>query len=170
MIIMANRKIRPIRIEGNVAYVPLTRGYEATIDAADVDLVSGFNWYAKPGGGTVYAARTDAATNKTARMHTVVAPAPDGLVVDHIDGNGLNNCRKNLRHATHIENCQNQRLAKNNASGFKGVSWHKARRKWIMQIAGGGKRIARYFDTPEQARDAYAKSSAALHKEFGRIA
>lgn len=167
---MAARKIRPIRVEGQLAYVTLTQGYEAVIDASDVQLVAGFNWYAKPHGRSVYAARTDAVSGQTVRMHRLISQPPSGAVTDHIDGDGLNNRRGNLRHASHVENCRNQRLAKNNTSGFKGVSWHKARRKWITQIAADGGRASVYFDTQEEAHAAYVKASRELHKEFGRIA
>ena len=54
---MADRFIRPIRIEGQVAYVPLTQGYEAVIDVDDVAFVECFNWYALRNGKTFYAVR-----------------------------------------------------------------------------------------------------------------
>lgn len=163
-------KTRPIRIEGDFAYVTLTQGYEAIIDASDVPLVSEWNWYAIKDGNTVYAQRSSPNTEcRTVRMHRVLIGAPNGLWVDHRDGNGLNNSQANLRLATVQQNCHNSRTSKRNTSGLKGVSWSKANGKWHAQIRINGKpRHLGYFRTPESAYAAYCEASASLHGEFGR--
>lgn len=164
---------RPIRIEGEIAYVPLTRGHEAIIDAADIPLVGGFNWQALVGPHTVYATRTDYSGRKkrTVMLHRVLLDDPGRLDVDHQDGNGLNNRRCNLRGATRSQNLSNQRIRSNNTSGFKGVSRNKARAKWMAYIALHGKQHhLGYYDTPEAAHAAYVEASARLHGEFGRAA
>lgn len=164
---------RAIRIEGDVAYVPLTKGYEAVIDAADVPLVDGFNWCAQVQSHTVYAIRRDCSgpTPSTVRMHRAIISEIDGLEVDHRDGNGLNNRRNNLRESTKAQNQQNSRIRRNNTSGFKGVCWDKASGKWMASIKANGKRrtLGR-FTTPDVAHAAYVMASRALHGEFGRIA
>jgi hypothetical protein len=165
------RKIRPIRIEGNIAYVPLTRGYEAVIDAADVPLVERQNWYASVEKHTVYATRTQRFGTKWRffRMHRVLMGDPPGMEIDHIDSDGLNNMRSNLRVATHAENQRNSRISPKNSSGFKGVSWHKKNRRWHAQISVDGKKLhLGYFDTPEEAHAAYVAASERLHGEFAR--
>lgn len=176
---MANRKIRPIRLEGNIAYVPLTQGYTAVIDAADVPLVSGTNWTARISrrkNGTVYTvyavrAKTDEGKQRTVIMHRVIAGTPNGLDTDHADGDGLNNRRANLRNATKSQNQSNQRLSSANRSGAKGVTWHSASGRWQAGIRSDGKiSFLGYFNCVTAAAFAYAKASAALHKEFGRIA
>lgn len=159
---------RPIRIEGDVAYVPLTKGYEAIIDTADVPLVDGVNWCATVHHSAVYAVRTDLISGRPRRvyMHRIIIPC-EGLEVDHVDWNGLNNRRNNLRAATTSQNQYNQRLAKHNTSGFKGVSWNKRREKWRAQIRAGGTRLdLGLFPTREDAHAAYAKASAELHGQF----
>ena len=106
-------KIRPIRIEGQVAYVPLTKGYEAVIDATDAPLVEGWNWRAMVKKHTVYAVRGEWLGQgewRTISIHRVILNPPDGLLVDHRDGNGLLNQRFNLRGATPSQNGCNQRL------------------------------------------------------------
>lgn len=165
-------KLKPIRIEGSLAYVPLTQGYEAVIDAADAHLVASWNWYAIKDGNTVYAQRSVATgERRTVRMHRVLMGDPTGLLVDHRDGNGLNNIRENLRLATYQQNNHNARLSKRNTSGLKGVSWSKANGKWFAQIRlAGRQRNLGYFQTPEAAHVAYCKASSALHGEFGRTA
>jgi hypothetical protein len=166
------RLIRPIRIEGDVAYVTLTKGYEAIIDAADVPLVEGFNWCSRADGLTFYAARTDYSSGKkTVRMHRVIMNCSKGFEIDHIDGDGLNNRRSNMRLSTHAENMRNRRIAKNNTSGFKGVAWDKNGAKWRAKIKVDGEQIhLGQFDTPEAAHAAYVAASEKLHGEFARAA
>jgi predicted RNA methylase len=62
---------------------------------------------------------------------------PNGLVVDHIDHDLLNNQRSNLRVVTVLVNSQNRKTNLNNKSGFRGVSFHKASGKWIAQLRQG---------------------------------
>ena len=169
---MADRFIRPIRIEGQVAYVPLTQGYEAIIDADDVPLVSGFNWYALRKRNAIYVGRKQRNSNNqqdTVYLHRIIADVPVGFVVDHKDTDGLNNRRCNLRIATHQENMRNQKMSQKNTSGYKGVSWHKASRMWQAQIKTDGRVIplGRFFD-PEAAHAAYQVASVKYHGQFGR--
>ena len=168
---MTSRIKRPIRVVGDLAHVPLTRGYEAVIDASDVPLVDGFNWYARPHRKTVYALRNDYSgeSPKTVFLHRVIAKTPDGLQTDHIDGNGLNNRRSNLRHASVNENQFNRPAYKTNKIGLKGVSWLKVAGKWAAQIQAHGKKhhLGR-FDCPKQAHRAYVAASKKLHGSFSR--
>ena len=61
--------------------------------------------------------------------------------VDHRDGNGLNNCRSNLRICRNVQNQWNKRKRANTASEFKGVTWHKATKKWRARITVDKKQI-----------------------------
>ena len=162
------KKTRSIRFEGDKAYVTLTRGYEAIIDAADAHLVESSNWCAAVRQHTVYAER--AKCYGITLMHRVIANAPAHLEVDHKSGNGLINTRENLRVATRSENARNTVTSITNKSGVKGVSWDKTRSKWTAHIQINKKciGIGRY-DTVEMASIAYAKASAELHGEFGRL-
>ena len=164
-------KIQEIRIEGNVAFVPLTKGHESVVDAANVPLVAGYKWKALISRGSVYAYRVDTSGLKprTIRMHRVIMGEPGGLEVDHISGDGLDNRRENLRIATRSQNQHNTRKPAHNTSGLKGVGWAKREGKWRAQIAVDGKgRHLGYFATPEAAHAAYCEASAKLHGEFGR--
>ena len=176
---MASREIRPIRVEGNIAYVTLTRGYEAVIDAVDVPLVDGFNWYAhealRSDGTlrTVYAIRD--ATDRRGRrkrvaLHRIIS-GYSTLDVDHKDGDGLNNCRSNLRAATRAQNIHNASIRCTNKSGVKGVHWAKEKGKWRAQIrCNGARKTLGYFNCRTAAAIAYANESRRLHGEFARIA
>lgn len=164
------RKIRPIRIEGDVAYVPLTQGREAIIDAADADLVAGRNW------GYRHAWRTGYAWAGKVSMHRLLLAPPDGLHVDHINGDGLDNRRANLRAVTASQNCQNIGKRRTNTSGYKGVSRVANSPKWRAQIRSAdkshgcnGKVYLGVFDTPEQAFAAYCEANRRLHGQYGNL-
>jgi hypothetical protein len=163
-------KDRSIRVEGDVAYVPLTKGYEAIIDAADVCLVGRHLWYAKTKPGkTVYAVRSSRTGRRTIQLHRIIMGEPEGLEVDHRDGNGLNNRRVNLRIATRAQNGKNQRTPRNNVSGFKGVYWDSRKSRWRAQITADGRtyRLGLHRNL-EAAVAAYAEASKTFHGEFGR--
>ena len=164
---------RPIRVVGDIAIVPLTRGYEAVISLADLPIVERFNWCVIVAPTKVYATRTECGNGEKRYiyMHRAILNAPPGVLVDHRDGDGLNNQRSNLRFATFGENARNQRISKQNASGFKGVSWHTKGKRWVAQIKHEGEVIyLGGFTDPAEAHAAYCKASAIYHGEFGRTA
>jgi hypothetical protein len=163
------RKIRPIRIEGKFAYVTLTQGYEAVIDAVNADWIGQWNWCACVNKKTVYAKRRIASCSKTIYMHRLVAEAREGQIVDHVDCNGLNNTTANIRIATFAENNRNQSLRITNTSGIKGVRWRDDNRKWEARIKINKKEHhLGYYDKSEEAHAAYCEASDRLHGEFGR--
>ena len=167
---------RQIRIEGDVAYVPLTNGYEAVIDAADVPLVAVGNWYANPSTRddgsilTVYAKR-DFGKVRSVRLHRYLLNAGEADLVDHIDGDGLNNRRTNLRLVTSAQNAWNTRLRVDNASGYKGVFWDADIMRYRARInARKQSHSLGTFRCITAAALAYAKASRGLHGDFGRLA
>ena len=91
------------------------------------------------------------------------------MKIDHIDGDGLNNRRANLRHCTNQENCRNQGLARNNRSGFKGVSWYPNSGKWVATIWDGKRKVfLGYYADPVEAARAYDAKARELFGEFAR--
>jgi len=166
------KRARPIRIDGEFAYVPLTRGCEAIIDATDASKVAGLNWMARPSVYTSYAYRTDYSGPKKRfiHMHRVIMGDQCDAEIDHIDGDGLNNRRDNLRVATGSQNNCNMRTRKDNTSGFKGVSWRKSCMKWRAYISLSGEQMhLGYYETPEDAHAAYTEASLNFHGSFGRV-
>ncbi len=96
---------------------------------------------------------------------------PKDLSIDHVNGNRYDNRACNLRLATHSQNLCNRKAQVNNSSGYKGVVFHKASRKWAAYI--GINRKLHYlgiFSTPELAHMAYCKAAAELHGNFARAA
>lgn len=162
--------VRAIRIEGDIAFVELTKGYEAIIDAVDIAIVNGRNWQASiEPNGQVYAICTieSGGKKKTVRMHRLITGAQDELDVDHRDVNGLNNRRANLRQASRSNNKANSRLSRRNTSGLKGVCRSGA--KWRAGIRKNGKHISLgYFDDPNDAHQAYVEAAHTLFGEFAR--
>ena len=87
--------------------------------------------------------------------------------LDHEDGDGTNNRILNLRVCTHSQNNSNTRLRKDNASGYKGVWWHRQYRKWETSITVGGRKThLGFFDTPEEAYEVRCLAADMLHGEF----
>lgn len=113
------KNMRKIRIEDDIAYIPLSKGHEAIIDASDVDLVSTWHWQSiLAKGGRVYAGRKVRTGDhrKWVWLHRVICPPFEGGVTDHIDGNTLNNRRSNLRPATARQNANNLFIHRQNGS------------------------------------------------------
>jgi hypothetical protein len=98
---------------------------------------------------------------KNQLLHRIIAEASQGVIVDHLDGNGLNNTKRNLRITTKSGNSirRDKQLASNNKSGFRGVYFYKRDKKWIAQtkIFGKPKYLGR-FDTPLEASFAFEKA------------
>lgn len=167
------REPRPIKIDGDVAFVPLTKGLQATIDADCAHLVSGWDWSAQSDRSGPYAKRSiyEDGKCKVLMMHRVILPVSQGMQVDHINGDRLDNRRANLREATHSENARNRGIGKNNKSGIKGVRWCPVLCKWMSWITVDGKRtyLGSFHDL-EGAAKAYANASREMHGEFGRAA
>lgn len=106
--------------------IPLTRGYYALVDDEDFDYLNRWKWFSSVAQtGCVYARRNEGVGNGkqvTVLMHRVIARTPDNLVVDHINGDGLDNRKQNLRSVDKIVNCQNRtRMNRNNTSGHRGI-------------------------------------------------
>lgn len=134
------------------------------IDASDRPLLDGLRWYPKKYQNKLYAVANKGGS--TVYMHRVIMGAGAGQVVDHIDHDGLNNTRSNLRFASSAQNAANSRL-KVNASGFRGVHSREKGRRFYAQV-GHGKNAWRgptRQDPAEAARD-YDREAHARYGDF----
>jgi hypothetical protein len=149
----------------DVATLILTRGQIAIIDLVDMPLVAGHKWCSlRAPNGRWYAKRTKACIY----LHRVILAAPDHLDVDHIDHDGLNNRRSNLRLVTRMQNNHNQRKTRG-MSKYKGVTWSRKNRRWIAQFTPPHG-VRRYLGSFEHEQDAARAYDAAALEHFGAFA
>lgn len=152
--------------------IHLTQGYVAIIDDDDFALISRWKWQAAKRGKQIYAT-TDVGESRSDKrklyMHRVILDAPENLTVDHINGNGLDNRRENLRLATRQQNVVNRhRTRQNPHSQYRGVFLASNKRTWFAQIVSGGKSIyLGTFPTQFEAAQAYNEASVRHHGEYG---
>jgi hypothetical protein len=151
--------------------IQLHGGYEAIVDDVDFEKVSRLKWYLHTG----YAARNSPENQldwpKIIFMHSMILPPPKGYVVDHINGNRLDNRRKNLRLITQHQNIFNRRSNVSYCSSkYKGVFWIKDKQLWRSSIKLNGKTTnLGYFQTEEAAASAYNYYASKLFGDFARL-
>jgi hypothetical protein len=145
--------------------------YFAIVSNADFVRVNCFAWSALIKKDTVYAQRSvwhKDGSRTVVMLHRFIIGAKPAQQVDHKDGNGLHNWRRNLRKATAAQNQHNQGRRTDNVSGYKGVWWEPRRCCWITQIQVRKRRMyIGSFSTALKAARAY---DAAAHKYFGKFA
>jgi len=160
-----------ILIRGTMKTIELTQGKVTTVDDDMYSYLMQWKWYARKGTNTFYAERNSGGifSRRCFSIHRVVMDAPDNMLVDHIDGNGLNNCRSNLRVCTHSENMKNSQKHSNNTSGYKGVAWDEENKKWRAHIMVNRKHIQLgRFSTPEEAARVYDVAAKLYHGKFAK--
>lgn len=145
--------------------VPLTRGMVALVDDSDYERVMESGpWHAYPGPRTHYA-RHSITPGRQVTLHSFLT---GWSLVDHINGDGLDDRRVNLRAATHAQNNANVRLRRDNHSGFKGVADSRSGR-WRAYIGSSPVLHIGTFDTPEEAARAYDAAAIQHFGEFARL-
>jgi len=165
---------------GEIAFckIPLTHGQVTIVDMTDSDLAR-FNWHAahcpEYSGGDKFRARRMEARHSIFMHRVIMSRMLDRELlphekVDHVDTNPLNNRRENLRLATSTQNNANQNRRRDNTSGFKGVRYSKNAKRWAAAIqTKGNRKHLGYFDTPEQAYEAYCAAAKEFFGEFARL-
>jgi hypothetical protein len=151
--------------------IPLSQNLVALVDDEDYDRVmAAGKWSAIRGRSTFYARKSVArpgGARGAISLHTYLTGWP---LVDHINGDGLDNRRANLRPATGAQNMHNRRLNRDNKTGFKGVSWDAQRGRWRADINLNGRRkFLGYHEAPEAAAHAYDEAARSLHGEFATV-
>lgn len=159
--------------EIQIGYHQKSRKYKdpimyALVDDEDYEELSRYKWSAQKNGNTFYALRhLKDEKQTTILMHAQIMQTPRGMHTDHIDGNGMNNQRSNLRVCTTAENQMNRGKQSNNTSGFKGVTRYK--KQWQAQINVNKKlTYLGQFLTKELAHEAYIEACNKYHGEFGK--
>jgi hypothetical protein len=149
--------------------IQLKPGRIAIADEEDREIVSRIKWFCrddKGDGSLVYAIGHDRVEGKrvSVKMHRLIMQAKPGQIVDHVNGNGLDNRRANLRICTNAQNVRNSRKMAGTISKYKGIVYlpgNQSPRPWRARIRVSGKQIwlGRYFTEEEAARnyDYYAR-------------
>lgn len=151
--------------------IPITRGHHAIIDDEDFERLSSFKWYAHESkkSKSIYCFRKR--NHILLLMHREILGLTNrNDIVDHIDGNGLNNQKSNLRICTHRENLRNSKLSSKNTTGFKGVYYHKPTNKFMAYIRLNYKlHYLGLYKTSEEAAKARNLKAKELHGEFAYL-
>lgn len=153
--------------------IQLTQGKIALVDDDIYPYISQWKWIAHKRKNTWYAVRNAPRPpgGVLILMHRQIVQPQNGMDVDHINGDGLDNRAENLRECTHSQNIQNSKLRSDNESGYKGVHWDNVKRKWRAGIREkNGKYIhLGYHDDPCEAGRAYDFAAKKLHGTFARL-
>lgn len=141
--------------------IKLSQNKFSLIDDEDFELVNQFKWCASENRNTFYAQRGSKINGKrkTIKMHRLIMGVDDPkIIIDHINRNGLDNRRSNLRIVTQSENNRNRRLSKNKfSSKYRGVYRNRNRYFALMSINGHRLSLG-YYDNEEDANKAYLKA------------
>jgi hypothetical protein len=170
------RQQESVRVSDGVVQIPVSGGHVVLVDEADYELLKKYVWVAhRPKNRrTLYAVsnnsvRVDGRRKSAAiRMHRLIIGDSYGLI-DHANGNDLDNRRCNLRPATESQNQANRRKAKGKSSIYKGVCWSKNEKKWIASIFANrkGRRLNLFKDEREAAL-AYDKAAREAWGEYAK--
>jgi len=160
--------------ESDMKKIAVGSGYFALVDDSDFEELDQYTWTSlRCYGGLVYATTKGAykgpGTPKVILMHRMIMSALRNITVDHVDGNGLNNTRGNLRLATMAEQQKNRKLNKNNKTGYKGVHKKKNRSgRYAAETRLNGQKY--YIGTFNNARDAAVAYNAVTYLLHGKYA
>lgn len=162
-------------MQSGVVEVKLTRGLVTIIDAEDLELVSQWQWYARYRCNTNYVQRTqwipETRKYQCVYLHRVLLNAPDGTHVDHLNHDGLDNTRANLRLCTRSQNGGNRQKPKGCSSNYKGVSKFKDGRAkcWVASIRINKKLSWKLFFTELEAAQWYDEMAKMHFGEFAKL-
>lgn len=142
-----------------------TNGTEFTVDDEDYNFINQHKWTVS--GGYIQTC----INNKRIWLHRLLANTPSGMDTDHIDMNGLNNQKSNLRICTRSQNMSNSGSRKRSTSQYKGVCWVKRVGKWVAYINTEKyqRKHLGIFESEQEAARAYNAAAKTIHGDFARL-
>jgi hypothetical protein len=150
--------------------IPLSNGKSVIVDDEDYEALKLYKWCFGGGGYAQRHTSLQIGKRKTILMHRQIMNTPDGLETDHINGNGLDNRKENLRICTKNQNQMNRRLPCNNQSGYKGVSWYSRDGRWRAQIKlNSHLTFIGTYETAMEAARAYDEKAKEYFGEFAKL-
>lgn len=158
--------------DGDVVRVPLSGGGYALVDDNKYPLIEKYRWRIWRTGNQVYAktAKMIKSKNIVLLMHRIIANAPQGMVVDHINGDGLDNRISNLRICSIKQNVRYSSKRKKATSPYKGVCWKSREGKWWANIiVDGHRKHLGYFNNEIDAAIAYDRAATIYFGEYARL-
>jgi hypothetical protein len=156
--------------------IKLTKGKESVVSEEDFEYLNQWRWCTHSYNYGMRNITLKGGKSQATYIHRLVMerilghPIPEGMQIDHINGNGLDNRRENLRLATRQQNRMNSRKYRRGDARYKGVLQPKGRGSWIAQIRLNRKNIRiGLFATEEEAARAYDAKARELFGEFARL-
>lgn len=151
-------------------HIPLTEDRYALIDNEDLELILGYKWRLEKNRNDIYAIATLKDKNRSIRMHRLIMKAQKGDQIDHINHNGLDNRKTNLRIVTTSQNQMNRLKRHGTTSKYKGVSWNKNGHKWEARVVINKKdTYIGLFDSEIEAAQTYDKWAKDSFGEYARL-
>jgi hypothetical protein len=153
-------KLIPVKSKDQILY--------AKVDDDDFEKLSKYKWQLHSDNYAIgWDKKKYGGSGKMVFMHRHIIRPSDGLQVDHVDGDKLNNCKSNLRQCTDTQNKANSVLKKNNSTGHKGVWFDGRRKKYRAYIKKNYRTIhLGYFKTLEEAANAYDQAAIMYFGEY----
>ena len=145
--------------------IKLTQGQYAIIDNEDFKKIMKYKWYMHKDVHNYYACAI--IKRKTTQMHRLIMDCPDNMQIDHINHNGLDNRKCNLRICTHSQNHMNQKTRRDSKTGIKGV--YEQKYGYVSKIVVNGKRLNKFFVDIKEAAKWYNKMAKKYYGEYAYL-